>query len=58
MRRRPLKSEVKDGGSTIAGPSILGGWSTDEAGGIQGVAVKCIDTLRNSDCEGSPLDGY
>jgi hypothetical protein len=34
---------------------ILQGLSTDEAGGIDGVAVKCIDTVRNPDCEGSLL---
>ena len=28
-----------------------------EAGGMRGVAVKCIDITQNSDCEGSIL-GY
>ena len=27
-----------------------------EAGGMRGVAVKCIDITQNSDCEGSSLD--
>ena len=27
----------------------------DEAGGIRGVAVKCLDITKNSDCEGSLL---
>ena len=31
---------------------ILQGLSTDEVGGIDGVAVKCIDTIKNTDCEG------
>ena len=26
-----------------------------EAGGIRGVAVKCLDITKNSDCEGSLL---
>ena len=30
--------------------------STDEVGGIYGVAVKCIDTIKNTDSEGSLLD--
>ena len=29
--------------------------SPQEAGGIRGVAVKCIDITKNSDCEGSAL---
>ena len=56
MRRRKTKSGVKDGCSTIAVPSILVFLGEVEVGGIQGVAVKCIDTLKNSDCEGSLLD--
>ena len=56
MRRREIKSGVKDGCSTIAVPSILVFLGEVEVGGIQGVAVKCIDTLKNSDCEGSLLD--
>ena len=27
--------------------------SAREAGGIRGVAVKCLDITRNPDCEGS-----
>jgi hypothetical protein len=34
-------------------PLILKGLSTDEVGGMDGVAVKCIDTIQNSDCVGS-----
>ena len=33
-------------------------WSTVEVGGIRGVAVKCLDITKNSDCEGSSLDCY
>ena len=44
---------VKDGSSTVAVPLILNGLSTDEVGGIYGVAVKCIDTIKNTDSEGS-----
>ena len=36
-------------------PLILQGLSTDEVGGIDGVAVKCIDIVKNSDSEGSLL---
>ncbi len=35
---------------------ILESLSTDEVGGISGVAVKCLDITKNSDCEGSLLD--
>ena len=37
-------------------PLILQGLSTDEVGGIDGVAVKCIDIVKNTDSEGSLLD--
>ena len=37
-------------------PLKLGDLSTDEVGGIYGVAVKCIDTIKNTDSEGSLLD--
>ncbi len=30
-----------------------GGWERREVGGMRGVAVKCIDMAKNSDCEGS-----
>ena len=36
-------------------PLILPGLSTDEVGGIDGVAVKCIDIVKNTDSEGSLL---
>ena len=34
-------------------PLILQGLSTDEVGGIDGVAVKCLDIVKNTYCEGS-----
>ncbi len=46
---------VKYGSSTVEVPLILRGLSTDEAGGIDGVAVKCLDIVKNTDSEGSLL---
>ncbi len=46
---------VKANSSTIELPWILAGLSTDEVGGIEGVAVKCIDIFQNTDCVGSLL---
>ena len=56
MRRRPIKSVVKGISLTDDVPLKLTGLSTDEVGGIYGVAVKCIDTIKNTNCEGSLLD--
>ena len=39
--------------STTELPWKLCGLSPDEVGGMGGVAVKCIDTVQNPDCEGS-----
>ena len=47
---------VKYGSSTVEVPLILRGLSTDEVGGIDGVAVKCLDIVKNTDSEGSLLD--
>ena len=55
MRRRYVKSVVKSRSSTAELPLILAYLSTDEVGGIYGVAVKCIDTIKNTDSEGSLL---
>ena len=33
----------------------LSGWRLGEAGGISGVAVKCVEITRNTDCEGRLL---
>jgi hypothetical protein len=56
VRRRCVKSVVKSLGSTEKLPLILAHLSTDEVGGIYGVAVKCIDTIKNTNSEGSLLD--
>ncbi len=55
-RRRVVKSVVKVCGSTVKLQLILASLSTVEVGGIRGVAVKCLDITKNSDCEGSLLD--
>ena len=55
MRRRLFKSVVKDPGSTGAVPLILDSLSIGGVHGIDGVAVKCIDTVRNTDSEGIVL---
>ena len=44
---------VKYGSSTVEVPLILQGLSMDEVGGIDGVAVKCLDIVKNTDSEGS-----
>ncbi len=55
-RRRVVKSVVTVGGSSVKFQLMLASWSTVEVGGLRGVAVKCIDLTKNSDCEGSLLD--
>jgi hypothetical protein len=55
VRRRPVKSAVKVFGSTGKMPLILAGLSHGRVHGIGGVAVKCIDTIRNTDSEGIVL---
>ena len=50
-----FKSVVKVCGSTVKLQLILVPLSAVEAGGIRGVAVKCIDITKNPDCEGSLL---
>ena len=47
---------VKYGSLTVEVPLILVDLSTDEVGGIDGVAVKCLDIVKNTDSEGSLLD--
>jgi hypothetical protein len=49
---------VKAYRSTVELPLILDVLSIVEVGGIHGVAVKCIDTMRNTDREASSLDYY
>ncbi len=51
-----MKSVVKVCGSTVKLQLILAALSKVEVGGIRGVAVKCLDITKNSDCEGSLLD--
>ncbi len=55
-RRWVVKSVVKVCGSTVKLQLILAVLSTVEVGGIRGVAVKCLDITKNSDCEGSLLN--
>ena len=39
-------------------PLILPGLIAVEVGGIRGVAVKCLDIMKNSDREGKCLECY
>jgi hypothetical protein len=47
---------VKGSGSTVELPLILSVLSVLEVSGIYGVAVKCIDTIKNTNSEGSLLE--
>ena len=49
---------VKDDRSTIAVPLILVNLSSAEVAGIDRVAVKCIDMIKNANCEGRLLDTH
>ncbi len=51
-----MNSVVKVCGSTVKVQLILVVLSEAEVDGIRGVAVKCLDITKNSDCEGSLLD--
>ncbi len=46
---------VKYGSSTVEVPLKLVDLSTDEVGGMDGVAVKCLEIVQNTDSEGSLL---
>ena len=46
---------MKSRGSTVELQLKLAPLSAHEDGGIRGVAVKCLDITKNSDCEGSCL---
>ena len=46
---------MKYGSLTVEVPLILRGLSAVEEGGIDGVAVKCLDIVKNTDSEGSLL---
>ncbi len=47
---------VKYRSSTVRVPLILMSLSGVEVGGIDGVAVKCLDIVKNTDSEDSLLD--
>ena len=49
---------MKVWGSTLKLQLKLETLSTVEAGGIRGVAVKCLDITKNPDCEGSLLSRH
>ncbi len=55
MRRRSSKSVVKYFSLTGEVQLILEDLSTDEVGGMDGVAVKCLDIVQNTDSGGSLL---
>ncbi len=55
MRRRSSKLVVKYFSLTGEVQLILEDLSTDEVGGMDGVAVKCLDIVQNTDSEGSLL---
>ena len=44
---------VKAWGATPEVPRELQVLSRDEGGGMRSVAVKCLDSSQNADCEGS-----
>ena len=46
---------MKYGSLTVEVQLILQGLSTDEVGGMDGVAVKCLEIVQNTDSEGSLL---
>ena len=49
---------VKSYRLTIELPLILVDLSTDEVGGMDGVAVKCLEIVQNTDSEGRLLSLY
>ena len=55
MRRRPIKSVLKYPGLTGRVALILKDLSGVEVGGIDGVAVKCLDIVKNTDSVDSLL---
>ena len=46
---------MKYGSLTVEVQLILVDLSTDEVGGMDGVAVKCLEIVQNTDSEGSLL---
>ncbi len=55
-RRRRYQPGVQARGPTPGLLLKLRGWSAGGAGGIPGVAVKCVDSRRNTGGEGGLLD--
>ncbi len=53
-----VKRDVKCSRSTAALRRELAILSEFDVGGIRGVAVKCLDITKNSDCEGSQQGLY
>ncbi len=51
--RAVCQASGKSAGLNPAEPFELANLSIFEVSGIRGVAVKCIDITKNSDCEGS-----
>ncbi len=49
---------MKSRGPTVVVQLKLVLLSAHEDGGIRGVAVKCLDITKNSDCEGSRPERY
>ena len=49
---------VKAYSLTVELPLILTILSVVEVGGMYHVAVKCLDMIQNTDCEGSSLSHY
>ena len=58
MRRRTFKSEVKAHSLTMKLPLKLEVLNVVEVDGMCHVAVKCLDMIQNTDCEGSSLNYY
>ncbi len=46
------------GAKTVKLKGILAALRTMEVGGSRGVAVKCLDLTKNSDCEGGLLNWH
>ena len=53
-----IKRDVKCRGSTVEVRRELVSLSVFDVSGIRGVAVKCLDITKNSDCEGSQQGLY
>ncbi len=58
MAQAAGQARGKIAGHNPAQPAELPGSSGREVGGMRGVAVKCIDITKNSDCEGSAPAPY